>query len=156
MAVIVAPRSGGLLGTLGTIAGIGGTMFGQPWLGALGMGMNAANAAMNGSPGGVAEAMAGILNGDLNGMQGMMANNIARTDEANAAIMAAQNMAQAAPYGGLDQDVYEAMPPVGQSRSTVLKAPPPVGQTYQPGSGAEALMYPPVNYIPWQRRFRGW
>lgn len=156
MAVIYGGGGGGPLGLLGTMMGIGGSLFGAPWMSTLGMGMNAANAAMNGNAGALAQAMAGIANGDLNGMQSMTAGNIARTDEANAAIMAAQNMAQAAPYGGLDQDVYEAMPPVGQSRSTGLKAPPPVGQTYQPGSGAEALMYPPVDYIPWQRHFWGY
>lgn len=85
MSVIVAPRSGGgLLGTLGTIAGIGGSLFGAPWLGALGMGMNAANAAMNGNPAGVASAMSGIMNGEYGGMQNPMAGNIAQSEEEQA------------------------------------------------------------------------
>ena len=84
MAVIMAPRGGGLLGTLGTLAGVGGTLFGAPWLGALGAGMNAVDAAMQGNPGGVASAMSGIMNGEFGGMQSPAGASIARTEEANA------------------------------------------------------------------------
>ena len=90
MAVIMAPRSGGLLGTIGTIAGLGGTLFGAPWLGALGAGMSAADAAMNGQPGALAQAMAGIANGEWGGMQNPTAGNIARTEE-DAALKAWQD-----------------------------------------------------------------
>lgn len=84
MAVIMAPRGRGLLGTMGTIAGLGGSLFGAPWLSALGMGANAANAAAGGNPGGMAEVMGQIAGGEYGGMQSPMASPIAYTDEANA------------------------------------------------------------------------
>ena len=50
MAVITAPQSkNNSLGTLGTLAMFGGTLLGQPWLSALGSGINAANSMINGN-----------------------------------------------------------------------------------------------------------
>ena len=49
MAVITAPQSkNNSLGLLGSLAFFGGTLTGQPWLTALGTGMNAANKMING------------------------------------------------------------------------------------------------------------
>ena len=122
MAVIYAGgRGGGLLGTLGALAGGLGMMTGTPWLSMLGTGMNAANAAMRGDPSGLAGAMAGIANGDLNGMQGMTAGNIARTDEANAAANVAQAM-----------DLEEYLPPVGQTGTGYAETLPPVDYSLSP------------------------
>lgn len=45
-------RSGGILGTLGTLATLGGTAFGVPWLGLLGTGMTAADTLINGGSSG--------------------------------------------------------------------------------------------------------
>lgn len=84
MAVIMAPKSGGLLGTLGALAGVGGTLFGAPWLGTLGAGMSAADAAMNGQPGAMAQTLANIYNGEYGGMQSPTAGNIAQAEEAAA------------------------------------------------------------------------
>ena len=84
MAVIMAPRGRSLLGTMGTLAGLGGTLFGAPWLGTLGMGMSAADAAMQGNPSGIAQTMASIANGEYGGMQSPMAGNIAQSEEAAA------------------------------------------------------------------------
>ena len=41
-------KSNSTLSTLGTLASIGGMVTGQPWLSAMGMGMQGANAMMNG------------------------------------------------------------------------------------------------------------
>lgn len=50
MAVIYPQGSsgGGLLSGLGTLATLGGSLFGAPWLGALGTGMTAADSILNG------------------------------------------------------------------------------------------------------------
>ncbi len=67
MAVIMQKGGGGLLGNLGTLATLGGTIIpGMQWLTPLGLGMNAVNGMMNGS--GVDANTAGaILNGVING-----------------------------------------------------------------------------------------
>lgn len=41
-------RSGGILGTLGMLATLGGTALGMPWLSTLGMGMSGVDSLMNG------------------------------------------------------------------------------------------------------------
>ena len=81
MAVIYGGGGGNPLGLFGTLLGVGGTMMGAPWLSTLGAGMNAAGAAMNGNPSDLAGVLAGIANGDLNGMQNPGAGNIAMTEE---------------------------------------------------------------------------
>ena len=79
MAVIYQQGGGGgLLGGLGALASIGGMLTGQPWLSALGTGLNAANGMMNGnaqSAGSLAGAIGDLINGWKNPVNG----NIAKT-----------------------------------------------------------------------------
>jgi len=78
MATIVTGGGGGLLGGLGKLAGAAGVLTGNPWLGALGMGMGAADSLINGgSPqGAVGQVLSGLLYG---GWQNPAAGNIAST-----------------------------------------------------------------------------
>ena len=53
MALSILPRQqqqkqNGILGTLGTLASLGGTLTGQPWLTTLGMGMRGLDGVLNG------------------------------------------------------------------------------------------------------------
>ena len=58
MAVIYAQGNNGLLGTLGSLATLGGKLIpGAQWLTPIGLGMEGINAAMNGSPLGALRAM---------------------------------------------------------------------------------------------------
>lgn len=83
MATIVTKGGGGLLGGLGKLAGIAGMATGNPWLGALGMGMGAVNGMMNGdTQGAMEQVLAGILNG---GWQNPASGNIASPYEATPA-----------------------------------------------------------------------
>ena len=82
MATIVAKGGGGLLGGLGKVAGIAGMATGTPWLSMLGLGMGAANSAMNGDPqGAIGQVLGGIL---TNGWQNPASGNIASPYEATA------------------------------------------------------------------------
>ena len=82
MATIVTKGGGGLLGGLGKVAGIAGMATGTPWLSMLGLGMGAADSAMNGNPGGAMEQVLGqILK---NGWQNPAGGNIASPYEATA------------------------------------------------------------------------
>ncbi|MBQ7220817.1 MAG: hypothetical protein IJS28_07550 [Synergistaceae bacterium] len=78
-------KSGGILGTLGTLASIGGMAFGQPWLSALGMGMSGVDSLMNGgsSSGGSTQAakqtggaLSELLKGIKTGWENPAAGNI--------------------------------------------------------------------------------
>ena len=81
MAVKTVEKKNNTLGILGTLANIGGTAFGVPWLGALGTGMQGMNAMMNGdSSMGTATATSGAMNEILNGLKDIW-KNPAKTDE---------------------------------------------------------------------------
>ena len=72
MAVIQAGSSGGGLGSiLGGLATIGGVLTGNPFLGALGTGLNMMNGggagSLGGATGGVNQSMSDILNGIICG-----------------------------------------------------------------------------------------
>ncbi len=77
------------LGMLGTIASMAGAAFGMPWLGALGTGMQGANAMMNGdSRMETANATSGAMNEILDKLKNAWKNpaegNIAKTEQQNA------------------------------------------------------------------------
>ena len=76
MATIVTKGGGGLLGGLGKAAGVAGMLTGTPWLSALGLGMGAADSAMNGNgTGALEQVLSGILNGGwMNPADGNIAN----------------------------------------------------------------------------------
>ena len=75
MAVTTVKKQNNTLGMLGTLASIGGTAFGVPWLGALGTGMQGMNAMMNGdSSATTSGATAGALNEILNGLKDVWKN----------------------------------------------------------------------------------
>lgn len=92
MSVIQAQsKGGGILGTLGTLATLGGAAFGVPWLGAVGTGMKAADTLMNGNSSYSDQAQATgdlgeVLNGVLNslGLAKLSDNNIAKSAEEQA------------------------------------------------------------------------
>ena len=82
-------KSNGILGTLGTIATLGGTLTGQPWLSALGMGMQGANAMMNGDTStDTATKTSGALNEVLSGLKDIWStptdDNPAKSEAKNA------------------------------------------------------------------------
>jgi hypothetical protein len=61
MAVQVAQEQrGGLLGGLGTLLSVGGTLMGVPLMSTIGMGLSAVNAIASGNPMGAAEAVMGM------------------------------------------------------------------------------------------------
>lgn len=62
MSVITVQNGNNLLGTLGTLATLGGGLTGSPLLGALGSGMSAVNSAMKGDAAGTAQALGGFNN----------------------------------------------------------------------------------------------
>ena len=72
-------RGGNTLGSIGTIASVAGMVTGQPWLTALGQGMNAYGQIRNGgsytTPG-----FQNQNNNPLNWLGGLMAGNIARNN----------------------------------------------------------------------------
>ena len=94
MSVTISQPSGGTtnntLGMLGLLASIGGTAFGMPWLGALGMGMQGINAMMNGdSSMSTAQKATGGINDLITGLKDVWKNpsegNIAKTEQQQAA-----------------------------------------------------------------------
>ena len=86
-------KSNSILGTLGTLATLGGMAFGVPWLSALGTVSSGADALINGgggsSSGSVAQETGGALGTVLNGLKDVWEkptdNNIAKTQEQQAA-----------------------------------------------------------------------
>ena len=79
MAVIYQQGGGGgLLGGLGALASIGGVLTGQPWLSALGTGLNAANGMMNGNAQSAGD-LAGAIGGLINSWKNPVSGNIAKT-----------------------------------------------------------------------------
>ena len=86
-------RGNSILGTLGTLATLGGMAFGVPWLSALGTVSSGADALINGgggsSSGSVAQETGGALGTVLNGLKDIWTkptdNNIAKTQEQQAA-----------------------------------------------------------------------
>ena len=86
-------RGNSILGTLGTLATLGGTAFGVPWLSALGTFFGGANTLMNGggsgSSGSVAQETGSALGTVLSGLKDIWTkptdNNIAKTQEKQAA-----------------------------------------------------------------------
>lgn len=105
------------LGTLGTLASLGGAITGQPWLSALGIGMSGANAMMNGdASSGTIDKTAGSINEVLSGLKGIWTNpadnNIAKTPE-----KATQDKARAA-LGMTDEELAKKwgnLPPIGSN-----------------------------------------
>ena len=79
MAVYTTGGGGGLLGGLGALATIGGALTGQPWLGALGTGLNAVNSMMKGGGVQSAESLASALDELLNSWKNPVSGNIAKT-----------------------------------------------------------------------------
>lgn len=79
MAVTVV-KGRSALGTLGTLAAIGGQAFSVPWLSTLGLGMTGADAIMNGGNPNAEQtgALGQILNGIINGWQKITDNNIGK------------------------------------------------------------------------------
>ena len=78
MAVIYQQGGGGgLLGGLGALATIGGALTGQPWLSALGTGLNAANGMMNGNAQS-ASGLAGAIGDLVNSWKNPAGGNIAK------------------------------------------------------------------------------
>ena len=74
-------KSNSTLSTLGTLASIGGMVTGQPWLSTLGMGMQGANAIMNGDTNmQTATTTSGAMSEVLNGLKDIW-KNPAKTDE---------------------------------------------------------------------------
>ena len=81
MAVKTVEKKNNTLGILGTLANIGGTAFGVPWLGALGTGMQGMNAMMNGdSSMKTVQDTAGALSEVLSNLKDIW-KNPAKTDE---------------------------------------------------------------------------
>ena len=81
MAVKTVEKKNNTLGILGTLANIGGTAFGVPWLGALGTGMQGMNAMMNGdSSMKTGQDTAGALSEVLSNLKDIW-KNPAKTDE---------------------------------------------------------------------------
>ena len=68
MAVIQTGGGGGMLGTLGKIAGLGGMVIpGAQWLTPLGIGMGAADSVIGGNPqGALSQLVAGVASGGFN------------------------------------------------------------------------------------------
>lgn len=68
MAVIQTGGGGGILGTLGNIAGLGGMVIpGAQWLTPLGIGMGAADSVIGGNPqGALSQLVAGVASGGFN------------------------------------------------------------------------------------------
>ncbi len=89
MAVTTVKRQNNTLGILGTLAAIGGMAAGQPWLGALGTGMQGMNAIMNGNSNmSTANATNTSLSAMLDKLKNIWKNpaddNIAKTEQQNA------------------------------------------------------------------------
>ena len=82
MAVIVQ-KGRSLLGSLGTLAQIGGMAMGVPWVSALGMGMNTADGLINGyqTPGFQNSNAMQDYSGLLNVLGGISSGNIAGTPD---------------------------------------------------------------------------
>ena len=83
-------KSNGILSGLGMLATIGGTLTGQPWLSALGMAANGANAMMNGdSSTDTVTKTSGALNEVLTGLKSVWSkptdNNPAKSEAKNTA-----------------------------------------------------------------------
>lgn len=79
MAVIQTGGGGGLLGTLGKIAGLGGMLVpGAQWLTPLGIGMGAADSVVSGNPqGALTQLISGIKDGDFDSWFNPAAGNLA-------------------------------------------------------------------------------
>ena len=78
MAVYTTGGGGGLLGGLGALATIGGALTGQPWLSALGTGLNAANGMMNGGGAQSAGSLASAIGDLVNSWKNPAGGNIAK------------------------------------------------------------------------------
>lgn len=83
MAVKYVNKGGGLLGTLGNLAAIGGLIPGAQWLTPLGLGLSATDRLINGSGGGSfgddVDALS-KLKEVMNGWQNPASNNIAKSE----------------------------------------------------------------------------
>ena len=83
MAVKVVEKKNNTLGMLGTLASLGGMVTGQPWLGALGTGMQGMNSMMNGDSNiQTGQATAGALNEVLNNLKDIWRNPAKSTTQA--------------------------------------------------------------------------
>lgn len=83
MAVLQVGGGGGVLGTLGKIAGLGGMLIpGAGWLTPLGMGLGAADAAINGNPqGAVTQLLSGMARGQLGQWMNPAAGTLAKAQD---------------------------------------------------------------------------
>lgn len=79
MAVIQTGGGGGLLGTLGKVAGLGGMLIpGAQWLTPLGIGLGAADSVASGNPqGALTQLISGIKDGDFDSWFNPAAGNLA-------------------------------------------------------------------------------
>ncbi len=120
---VTQPRQGqrknGILGTLGMLASLGGAAFGVPWLGALGMGMQGANAMLNGdSSMSTAQAATGAMNDVVNGLKDIWKNpsegNIAKTEQQQAEEKLAKAVGNAGGGNGWDR-YYKSPFPKGSN-----------------------------------------
>lgn len=111
MAVIVQNGGNSLLGSLGAIATLGGAAMGMPWLGAIGTGLNAANAIQNGNYAGAAGALLGSGNNFQGGLNQILSslsnmftpkqNNMSDKDLYNLWSNPYQYRSQNQKYGGI-------------------------------------------------------
>ena len=78
MAVIQTGGGGGILGTLGKIAGLGGMVIpGAQWLTPLGIGMGAADSVIGGNPqGALSQLVAGVGSGGFNNWTNPASGNL--------------------------------------------------------------------------------
>lgn len=80
MAVQVLEKQPGILSNIGNLASLAGTLTGQPWLTALGMGMSATDGLINGSGySSTAEDALGKLKEVIGGWKNPASGNIAKT-----------------------------------------------------------------------------
>ena len=112
-------KSGGILGTLGALASLGGMAFGVPWLGALGMGMQGVDNILNGgSSMGTAQAATGAMNTVVNGLKDIWNNpsegNIAKTEQQQAEEKIAKAVDNASTANGWDR-YYKSPFPKGSN-----------------------------------------
>ena len=145
MALSILPRQqqqkqNGILGTLGTLASLGGTLTGQPWLTTLGMGMRGLDGVLNGgstSTGGNAQTAGGtntdwekILSKLKEGWKNPASGNVAKSADAQAKEEIARR------FGTIAQPIATAANSVGSTQPVWNPYLLPSGSNWLNGLGA--------------------